>query len=339
MTWLRKVTLALLLTAALVALVVAVTELWNYRQWDYLPLHAPHSTELDQRAQALEDRMEILSRRVGDMEMLVFVLLGTSGLYAIVFVVTSYLSAMGFARQADRAIAHIQDQIGIALGDLRELQEETQQKLEAGPPLHTARPEEARAESRATVQEIVREVIREELSAHPSSPEPSAARPPAHPGARLTALLAKASAWNPENLDNQARLELLQLEDEAARLDISAAPELQPALADLYRAFARLFATPDKIRARFYLTRALNLIPPDSALAAELHYDLACWLAADRDFPQAMRELTLAFQQQSRALDDRLATDIDEGGKLGELASTPPFDKALNDLLLNVSVP
>jgi len=346
MTWLRKVTLALLLTSALVVLVIAVTELWNYRQWAYLPLSSPQSAELDQRARALEDHMDILTRRVGDMELLVMVLLGTSGLYAIVFVVTSYFSAMGFARQADRAIAHIQDQIGIALGDLRELQEETQRKMEEGPVLNAAQLAEFRAETRA--------MIREEVAAHPAPlpvpvppiPAPPIPAPPSppvaslgNPEAQLKALLDKTSKWSPESMDEQARVELLGYEDAAACLEMGGGPQLQPVLANLYRSFARLYASADKIRSRGYCMRALKAVAPESPLASELHYDLACSFAADRDFPQAMRELTAAFQHQSRALDDRLATDIDDGGKLDELASTPPFDKALNDLLLNVSVP
>jgi hypothetical protein len=331
MTWIRRVTLALLLAASVAVLLVAVVELWNYRQWDYLPLHAVHSSEPDQRARALEDRVEILTRRVGDMELLVMVLLGSSGLYAIVFVVTSYFSAMGFARQADRAIAHIQDQIGIALGDLRELQEDTQRKLDEGPALSVVKAKEFRAELRAMIQE--------ELTAN----QESAPRPAMHPAvnhdARIAAMLAKTSAWSPEKMDDRAKLELLQFEDEAARLEIAGAPEPPPALASLYRSFARLYSSEDQMRARHHLTQALRLAPADSPLASELHYDLACWFAADRDFEHAMGELSAAFQHQSRALDDRLAIDIDEGGKLDELASTPPFDKALNDLLLNVSVP
>ena len=74
--------------------------------------------------------MDLLTRHVGDMELLVLILLGTSGLYAIVLVVSSYFSATSFARQADQTISHMQDQIGLAMGDLRELQEETEQRLE-----------------------------------------------------------------------------------------------------------------------------------------------------------------------------------------------------------------
>ena len=93
------------------------------------------------------------------------------------------------------------------------------------------------------------------------------------------------------------------------------------------------------MRARFYLDRALVLGFSEPQLASEIRYDLACWFAVARDYEQAMRELAAAFQRQSKALDARLATDLEEGGRLYELASTPPFDKKLNDLLLNVSIP
>ena len=51
-----------------------------------------------------------------------------------------------------------------------------------------------------------------------------------------------------------------------------------------------------------------------------------------------MRELAAAFEHQFRSLEERLASDIEEGGNLYDLASTAPFDKAVNDLLLNMSI-
>src|SRR5450755_4054634 len=129
MAVLRKVALGLLLTASVAVLLVAAVELWNYRQWAYLPTHEPGLNE-DNRALILQDRMDLLSTRVKDMELLVLILLGTSGLYAIVFVASSYLSATSFSRQASETISHVQDQIGLAMGDLRELQERTEQSLQ-----------------------------------------------------------------------------------------------------------------------------------------------------------------------------------------------------------------
>ena len=94
----RKVTLWLLLSAALAVLILAVFLLWNYLQ---------------------RGSVEMLAKRLGDIELLVLILLGTSGLYAIVFVASSYFSAVTFARQADRSIANIKEQLGLALADLR----------------------------------------------------------------------------------------------------------------------------------------------------------------------------------------------------------------------------
>src|SRR5271154_7131805 len=128
----RRIALGLLLAASAAVLLLAALELWNYRQWAYLPTNDPRFSPKfsdDARARLLQDRMDFLSKRVGDMELLVLILLGTSGLYAIVFVASSYLSATGFTRQAGQTVRQIQDQIGLAMGDLRELQEQTEQKL------------------------------------------------------------------------------------------------------------------------------------------------------------------------------------------------------------------
>ncbi len=128
MKGLRKIALGLLLAASAAVLLLAALELWNYRQWASLPIHEPAFNQ-DDRARILQDRMDFLTKRVGDMELLVLILLGTSGLYAIVFVASSYVSATGFTRQAGQTVSQIQDQIGLAMGDLRELQEQTEQKL------------------------------------------------------------------------------------------------------------------------------------------------------------------------------------------------------------------
>jgi hypothetical protein len=125
---LRKIALGLLLAASLAVLALAGLALWNYRQWAYLPLHDPGFT-LNDRARILQDRMDLLTKRVGDMGLLVLVLLGTPGLYAIVFVASFLLIASSFARQADRTITDIRDEVGLAMGNLRELQEQTELKL------------------------------------------------------------------------------------------------------------------------------------------------------------------------------------------------------------------
>lgn len=284
MVTLRKVTLVVVLVASLAVLALAV-----YLFWD---LGSGHNT---------------LDEPIGDLELLVGILLASCGLYAIVFALGSYSSAMNFARQADRSIAAIREQLGIAVSELRALQDEARQVLH--------RPPQAQKANEAAAQREVQNL-----------------------DAQVDAIARQIAKWNSAVLDSQAKLELLHYESAAAYLELIGGAQLGASLAGLYRRFAELHAADDKTRQRFYLNRALSLAPPDSRSASEIHYDLACWFADNRDFSHALGELTVAFQHQSKTLDDRLARDIEEGGRLYQLASTPPFEKALNDLLLNMSI-
>ncbi len=296
MAVLRKIALGLLLLAAASVLAMAAWELWNYGQLAYSPLSDPALSST-----RLQGRMDLLTRRVGDMELLVLILLGTSGLYAIVFVASSYFSATSFARQADQTMNHIQDQIGLAMGDLRELQEETEQRLR----------------------------------------QPVPAPAPASPTGwetQIAEIAARVSAYEDRPLSEHARLELIHDENTAACIEVVAGSKAASALADLYLGFGRVYASSDSARSRFYLERALRQATPESAMASEIHYQLACRFAASQNFPLAMRELAAAFEHQFKTLDERLAGDIEVGGKLYELASTAPFDKAVNDLLLKMSI-
>src|SRR5271154_2392949 len=190
MAVIRKVALGLLLAASLAVLLLAALELWNYRQWAYLSFREPAISSND-RALILQDRTELLTKRVGDMELLVLILLGTSGLYAVVFVASSYFSATSFARQADQTIGHIQDQIGLAMGDLRELQEETEQRLHqmTAPPV-----------------------------AEPAIPEPQAAGWEA----QIAEINARLAAYHDVPLSEHSRLELVQDENTATYLELVA---------------------------------------------------------------------------------------------------------------------
>lgn len=318
MSLIRTIALGLMLGAAAAAVAAAVMQLWSYTSSSPTLVNA-QGPDLDERSQLLRDRVETLARRVRDMELLVLVLLGTSGLYAIVFVASSYLSAKSFARQADRTIAHLKDEIGIAMGDLRELQEQTQRKLAEMPPPHAA--------------------------ANPVL-FPRANRPLTHDDieragweSQLVGMAQRTAQWKRGNLGDQERLELLRYESEAAYMEVAGAKQVASAVAALYRNFAEIYAPHDPTRARFYLDRALVLAFPEPQLASEIRYDLACWFAAAHDFAQAMRELAAAFRHHSRALDARLTIDLEEGGKLFEMAPTPPFNEGLNNLLLNVSIP
>jgi len=307
MAVLRKVALGLVLAALAALLLLAALELWNYRQWASLPLREPGLNE-DNRALVLEDRMDLLTKRVGDMELLVLILLGTSSVYAIVIVMSSYLSATSFSRQANQTIRHMQDQIGLAMGDLRELQERTEQSIEgklAGG------------------------------AAGPSQPGLTAAT---DYDRQISDIAARLAGWLDEPLTEESKLDLLRDESAAAHLDATAGSELGAPLSALYLDFSRVYVKSDPARSRFYLERALGLAPPQSPLASEIHYEMACRYASSHEFARAITELNAAFQHQFRALEERLAGDIEEGGLLYELASTPPFDKAVNDLLLNMSI-
>ena len=281
MVTLRKVTLVAVLLASLAVLAMAAYLFWGVGQGQLDPL-------------------------VGDIELLVVILLASCGLYAIVFALSSYFSAVTFARQADRSVASIREQLGVAMSDLRELQEQAHKNLQQQP-------------TKAGAPTPVR-TMSAGVEAH------------------LAAISKRITRWDGAALDAQSKLELMHYENAAAYLELTGVPDTGPSLAALYRRFAEIYAASDKTRQRFYLTRALSLAPPDSRSASEIHYDLACWFADNRDFSHALGELTLAFQHQSKALDDRLAQDIEEGGRLYQLASTPPFEKALNDLLLNMSI-
>ncbi len=300
MAALRKIALGLLLFAAVGVLLMASWELWNYRQWVYSPRNEP-GLSTGARARLLADRMDLLTKRVGDMELLVLILLGTSGLYAIVFVASSYFSATSFARQADQTIGHIQDQIGLAMGDLRELQEETEQRLS-------------------------------QMTAAPAPASPTRWE------TQIAEITARLAGYEERPLNEPARFELMQDESMAAYLEVVAYAHASSSLAGLYLGFGRIYAPSDPVRSRFYLERGLRLAAPESALASEIHYQLACRYAGSHDFRQAMRELASAFEHQFKTLEERLASDIEEGGKLYGLASTPPFDKDVNDLLLNMSI-
>jgi len=291
MAVLRKIALGLLLAASAAGLVMAGWELWIDRQWAYLPLSAPSAI--------LQNRIDLLTKRVGDMELLVLILLGTSSLYAIVLVLSSYFSATSFGRQADQTIRHIQDQIGLAMGDLRELQEETEQRVH-------------------------------QMTAAPA--------PTPEWEAQIAEIAARLAASEDRLLSEQERMELVRDENTTAGLEVAAGARAGAQLAGLYLGFGRIYASSDSARSRFYLERALRLATPESPLVSEIHYQLACRFAASHDFGRAMRELAAAFEHQFKTLEERLASDIEEGGKLYELASTAPFDKSVNDLLLNMSI-
>lgn len=339
MITIRKFTLALLLTAALGVLILAVVSLWNYRQWQYLPTHGPYASALDERTKVLQDRVDILTKRVGDMELLVVLLLGTSGLYAVVFVVTSYVSATSFARQADRTISDIKDRLGMAMGDLRALQEEAERSVrhpDPQPVTTVTEPPQPMVQETSVVSVQPEETPSADALGMMRALVEHSLETPGGFETQMAATGDRIAAWDSDRLDAQQKMELMHLENAAAALELVGGPHIAAPLARLFRSFAVIYKSSNPTRHRFYLNRALVLAPSGGALASEIHYDLACWFASNGEFHEALHELAVAFKRQSRVLDERLAHDIEEGGELYELASTPPYDKAVNDVLLNV---
>jgi hypothetical protein len=89
------------------------------------------------------------------------------------------------------------------------------------------------------------------------------------------------------------------------------------------------------------LLRSLLALPrTDGILAAEVRYELACTeaLRGPDHFGEAMQHLREAFREKTPSIEKRISRDIDDGGPLQALAAQPPFDKGINDLLLDVSV-
>lgn len=319
----RKIVLGVLMTAAAAVLIMTCWELWNYRQWTSLPLPLNESGfSPDDRGRMLQDRMELLIRRVGDMELLVVFLLGASGLYALVFVASSYFSTTSFARQADQTISNIQDQVGLALGDLRELEEQTERRL--------------REMTAAAAPAVAPALVPAPPNSAPS--DPAVIEAALEEESQISEIAEHLDGWQDRPLTERDRMELVRAEYTATCLDSMADARSDSPLAKVFLGLARLYTPTDTVRSRFYLERAARLAAPETALASEIHYQLACSFAASHDFPYAMRELASAFEHQFQALEEKLAGDIEEGGTLYDLASTPPFDKAVNDLLLNMSI-
>jgi tetratricopeptide (TPR) repeat protein len=105
-------------------------------------------------------------------------------------------------------------------------------------------------------------------------------------------------------------------------------------LAVLNRSTGQLDDAEDLLRG------ALALARTDAPFTAEIRYELACTqaLRGPGHFEEAMEHLKEAFRGKTPSIEQRISRDIDEAGPLRALASQPPFDKAVNDLLLDVSV-
>lgn len=108
-------------------------------------------------------------------------------------------------------------------------------------------------------------------------------------------------------------------------------------LVHLYQGLAALSIPQDELAARTYLNQALGLTA-DPSTAAEIHYDLACLLARQGEPGEAVIELQTAFMHKSPELERKLTKDTEEGGPLYELTAKQPYNRILDDLLMDVSV-
>ncbi|MGA2598176.1 MAG: hypothetical protein ABSH09_14425 [Bryobacteraceae bacterium] len=397
----RRIATGIVVAAALALLILSVYLLWNARQWDYLPLHTSYTSDLDARAQLFQDKLEIYSRRVNDMESLVIILLGITGLYTIVFILTADFNARSTGRQVGRAMLNVKEQMATSIGNLRELKEEARSAFRA---------EAKNASERLDqIQQRAHDMI-EQVRAEAQSVAPV----PGEMERDLEAIQRRLAELAATPLTEEERRELVHYETALPTIELFHSRRLGVQLARIYGTLARYYGTGDPIRSRFYLNRAAVLAPGDfetannagalamegnppdlrqarrlfeqslatqpnqqrakyelakiarsepdfekalglleSALRSEkwetqqdarntalVQYELACVLAhrGPQNYERAMDCLTGAFEHPSPQLDEWLLRDTEEGGDLFELASTAPYSKAIDELLMNMSV-
>lgn len=250
MVLLRRVATGVVIVAALAVLVLSVYLLWNARQWDYLPLPSTHVSDLDARAQMFEDKLEIYNRRVNDMEMLVMILLGISGLYAIIFLLTADFNARSMSRQVDRAMGSVRDQIGSSIGELRDLKQTTRDALRAEVEEAMKKLERLQRETRMMMQEMRADI----QALNPSSE---------HVEETLGAMERRISTLDGSKESEEQRHEIRHYENALPTLEVLHSKRYGSALAQLYRTLGRYYRHRDIARARFYLSRAMTLTPED----------------------------------------------------------------------------
>lgn len=260
MLLLRRIATGVVVAAALAVLVLSVYLLWNARQWDYLPLQSPYTSDLDARAQLFQDKLEIYSRRVNDMESLVIILLGITGLYTIIFILTADFNSRSINRQVNRALESVDQKISASLGDLRQFRDEAREALH--------KEVNAMADRVAAVQEQGRQIIEElraELQASPAAGEIARVLE------RIDRRVSEMSNSAPQvSGADESRHEVMHYEGALPALELFHARQFAPQLASIYRGLARYYVASDRSRAKFYLGRAAALAPDDFKTANEL---------------------------------------------------------------------
>jgi tetratricopeptide (TPR) repeat protein len=375
---LRRITFSVLLAASSAVLVLSLCLLWNARPWDYLPFVDRPSTNLDARSQLLSEKIDIYNHQTEDLEKLVAVLLVLSGLYVIAFALSSHFAAERFRGLCGDAVDRVHEDFAMLAGDLREIREQAQRAVEraaidsgrveellrehpAEKPAAAAPPGPA-YDVPAAVERLRAQVNREQDAGGSTSfemadsehalaalamlagPEQSAVLAPLYrdlavfherrdPG-RARYYRERANALVAGIAPEPAPAAAIQAETSAVATEPVDSARAKYNLAVLYRSACQLDDAEDLLRSALALSRG------DAGLAAEIRYEMACAqaLRGPGHFERAMAELKEAFRGKTPAIEKRISRDIDEGGPLQALAAQPPFDKAVNDLLLNVSV-
>jgi tetratricopeptide (TPR) repeat protein len=376
---LRRITFVLLSAASLAVLLPGLYLSFSAHPWDYLPFIG-QSTHLDARSQLLNDKIDLYDVQMERQAKLVALLLVVSGVYAIAFVLLGHFAAERHERDCRRAVDTIHGDFAKLAGNLREIREQAERALERAAvnsgrveellgrhsraePAAVAPP----MESAATVDQPMTHAERLRDAGPEASFEISDAEQ------ALTALAVLAGSDHASLLAPVYRdLALGQGQGEPQRArfyrgranalvpGIAAEPEFPEAFPEEKPAACEPGNSPDPVksgRAKYNLAvinratgrldeaedllrNALLLAHADTALLAEIRYELACTsaLRGPGHFEQAMEHLRSAFRGKTLFIEKRISRDIDDGGPLQALASRPPFDKAVNDLLLDVSV-
>lgn len=108
-------------------------------------------------------------------------------------------------------------------------------------------------------------------------------------------------------------------------------------LVNTYQVLAEACIPHDLVKAKQCLSRALE-ISADPVVTAEIHYALCCILARQGHVTESVRELEIALATKSPTLGQNLAKDTEQGGPLYDLANREPYEKVLDEMLMNISV-
>jgi len=197
------------------------------------------------------------AREMKDIEDVVIILLGVTGLYIIVFIVTADVNARATRRQVDGALKDLREQLGASLTELQQLKHETRAALRAEAKIAGERIERLQQEARETVAALSGDIH----NIMPLSGEIDK---------DLKTIHQQITHLTDTRPTEQQQQELRHYEGALPFLELFHSREFGPQLAHIYRAFARYQASRDPARARFYLNRAATLAPEDFETANEL---------------------------------------------------------------------